>query len=216
MPRPPPSTRRRPRSRSTRVTWSPWATERWTRSAVTTRPTCARPATGRPPAASKARDRRCSKHHRPSAATRPPRSAAQALGRRSLRLRASGSTPRDLCPVADSLRRHDPDRPVHQQGDPHCLTLLVGLAQTIRRHRDGILAAIHRGISRRRTEALNNKLSLITRRGYGSTPPRPALARHAHRAGHAQPATRAVIPVSPRSMPRNPRLRGLWRRRFPA
>ena len=38
------------------------------------------------------------------------------------------------------------------------------LAQTIRKHRDGILHAIRLGINQGRTEALNNKVRLITRR----------------------------------------------------
>ena len=41
----------------------------------------------------------------------------------------------------------------------------VRLAKTIRRHRDGILHAIRLGINQGRTEALNNKVRLITRRG---------------------------------------------------
>jgi transposase len=40
-------------------------------------------------------------------------------------------------------------------------------AQTIARHRDGILHAIRLGINQGRTEALNNKVRLITRRAYG-------------------------------------------------
>ena len=52
----------------------------------------------------------------------------------------------------------------------------VRLAQTIRRHRDGILHAIHLGINQGRTEALNNKVRLITRRAYGFHSARAALA----------------------------------------
>ena len=43
----------------------------------------------------------------------------------------------------------------------------VRLAKTIRRHRDGILAAVRLGITNARAEALNNKVRLITRRAYG-------------------------------------------------
>ena len=43
----------------------------------------------------------------------------------------------------------------------------VRLGKTIRKHRDGILAAIRLGINQGRTEALNNKVRLITRRAYG-------------------------------------------------
>ena len=49
----------------------------------------------------------------------------------------------------------------------------VRLSKTIRRHRDGILAAVRLGITNARNEALNNKVRLITRRAYGfhSAPP---------------------------------------------
>ncbi|MFL5861191.1 MAG: transposase [Solirubrobacteraceae bacterium] len=56
------------------------------------------------------------------------------------------------------------------------LTPFVRLAQTIRRHRDGILHAIRLGINQGRTEALNNKVRLITRRAYGFHSAEAALA----------------------------------------
>ncbi len=52
----------------------------------------------------------------------------------------------------------------------------VTLAGTIRRHRDGILHAIRLGINQGRTEALNNKVRLITRRAYGFHSANAALA----------------------------------------
>jgi transposase len=52
----------------------------------------------------------------------------------------------------------------------------VRLGQTIRRHRDGILQAIRLGINQGRTEALNNKVRLITRRAYGFHSAQAALA----------------------------------------
>jgi transposase len=52
----------------------------------------------------------------------------------------------------------------------------VRLAKTIRRHRDGILHAIRLGINQGRTEALNNKVRLITRRAYGFHSADAALA----------------------------------------
>jgi len=52
----------------------------------------------------------------------------------------------------------------------------VRLGQTIRKHRDGILHAIRLGINQGRTEALNNKVRLITRRAYGFHSPQAALA----------------------------------------
>ncbi|MBA3305859.1 MAG: ISL3 family transposase [Thermoleophilaceae bacterium] len=50
------------------------------------------------------------------------------------------------------------------------------LARTIRRHRDGILAAIRLGITNARSEALNNKVRLVTRRAYGFHSANAALA----------------------------------------
>jgi len=52
----------------------------------------------------------------------------------------------------------------------------IRLGQTIRKHRDGILAAIRLGINQGRTEALNNKVRLITRRAYGFHSASAALA----------------------------------------
>jgi transposase len=52
----------------------------------------------------------------------------------------------------------------------------IRLAKTIRRHRDGILQAIRLGINQGRTEALNNKVRLITRRAYGFHSADAALA----------------------------------------
>ncbi|MBA3808586.1 MAG: ISL3 family transposase [Solirubrobacterales bacterium] len=50
------------------------------------------------------------------------------------------------------------------------------LAQTITKHREGILAAVRLGITNARTEALNNKVRLITRRAYGFHSATAALA----------------------------------------
>ncbi len=52
----------------------------------------------------------------------------------------------------------------------------VRFGKTLRRHRDGILAAIRLGINQGRTEALNNKVRLITRRAYGFHSAKAALA----------------------------------------
>lgn len=52
----------------------------------------------------------------------------------------------------------------------------VKLGKTIRKHRDGILDAIRLGINQGRTEALNNKVRLITRRAYGFHSAKAALA----------------------------------------
>jgi transposase len=56
------------------------------------------------------------------------------------------------------------------------LAPFVKLGKTIRKHRDGILAAIRLGINNGRTEALNNKVRLITRRAYGFHSAKAALA----------------------------------------
>jgi len=56
------------------------------------------------------------------------------------------------------------------------LAPVVKLGKTIRKHRDGILAAIGLGINQGRTEALNNKVRLITRRAYGFHCAKAALA----------------------------------------
>jgi transposase len=52
----------------------------------------------------------------------------------------------------------------------------IRLGKTIRKHRDGILAAIRLGINQGRTEALNNKVRLIIRRAYGFHSAQAALA----------------------------------------
>jgi len=52
----------------------------------------------------------------------------------------------------------------------------VRLAKTIRKHHDGILAAVRLGLTNARAEALNNKVRLITRRAYGFHSANAALA----------------------------------------
>jgi transposase len=52
----------------------------------------------------------------------------------------------------------------------------VRLGKTLRKHRDGILAAVRLGINQGRTEALNNKVRLITRRACGFHSANAALA----------------------------------------
>jgi transposase len=52
----------------------------------------------------------------------------------------------------------------------------VKAARTIRKHRDGITAAIDRGLSNGRHEGLNNKVRLIIRRAYGFHSAQAALA----------------------------------------
>ena len=52
----------------------------------------------------------------------------------------------------------------------------IRLAKTIRKHREGILAAVRTGITNARTEAKNNKVRLVTRRAYGFHSADSALA----------------------------------------
>ena len=56
------------------------------------------------------------------------------------------------------------------------LAPFVKVAKTIRKHRDGILAAIRLKINNARAEGLNNHVRLITRRAYGFHSPTAALA----------------------------------------
>jgi transposase len=78
-----------------------------------------------------------------------------------------GLTPADVEMLIDRLL----SRLSHSRLDP-----FVRLGKTIRKHRDGILAAIRLGINQGRTEALNNKVRLITRRAYGFHSAKAALA----------------------------------------
>ncbi len=52
----------------------------------------------------------------------------------------------------------------------------IRLGRTIRKHREGILAALRLKLSNARAEALNNKVKLIVRRGYGFHSANAALA----------------------------------------
>ena len=52
----------------------------------------------------------------------------------------------------------------------------VKAAGTIRKNKDGITAAINRGLSNGRHEGLNNKIRTMTRRAYGFHSPEAALA----------------------------------------
>jgi transposase len=52
----------------------------------------------------------------------------------------------------------------------------VRLARTLREHRQGILAAIHLGLSNGRLEGLNSKIRLISHRAFGFHSPDPLIA----------------------------------------
>ena len=52
----------------------------------------------------------------------------------------------------------------------------VKLARTVRKYRDGILAAIRLGLSNARLEGLNSKVRLISHRSYGFHGPEPLIS----------------------------------------
>ena len=52
----------------------------------------------------------------------------------------------------------------------------IRLARTIRRYRDGILAAVRLGLSNARLEGLNSKVRLISHRSYGFHGPEPLIS----------------------------------------
>jgi transposase len=60
----------------------------------------------------------------------------------------------------------------------------IKLAATIRRYRDGILAAIRLGLSNSRMEALNNKVRLLSHRSFASTAP-----------SHSSPSSTSAAPA---------------------
>jgi transposase len=52
----------------------------------------------------------------------------------------------------------------------------IKLARTLRRYRDGILAAIRLGLTNARLEGLHNKIRLLTHRSYGFHSPQALIA----------------------------------------
>jgi transposase len=54
--------------------------------------------------------------------------------------------------------------------------VFVGAPPTIRRHRDGILAAIRLGLTNGRLEGLNSRIRLISHRSFGFHSPDPLIA----------------------------------------
>jgi transposase len=56
------------------------------------------------------------------------------------------------------------------------LTPFVKAGRTIRKHRDGILAAIRLGLTNARLEGLNQRVRLIMRRAFGFHSAKAALA----------------------------------------
>jgi transposase len=73
----------------------------------------------------------------------------------------------------------------------------VTLAQTIRKHRSGILAAVRLGVNNARHEALNRRVRLIVNRAYGFHSAKAAIALIMLTIGpttHVLPHERAAIP----------------------
>jgi transposase len=56
------------------------------------------------------------------------------------------------------------------------LKRFVKLTRTIRKHRDGILAAVRLGVSDARLKGLNSKVRLISHRSYGFHGPEPLIS----------------------------------------
>jgi transposase len=80
---------------------------------------------------------------------------------------APGLTPEDVAVLIDRLL----SRAARSRLKP-----FIRFGRTLKKHRDGILAAIRLGITQGRTEALNSKVRLITRRAYGFHSAQGALA----------------------------------------
>jgi len=77
------------------------------------------------------------------------------------------------------------------------LKAFVTLARTIRKHRDGILAAVRLGVNNARHEALNRRVRMIVNRAYGFHSSRAALALIMLTVGpitHVLPHERAAAP----------------------
>jgi len=62
------------------------------------------------------------------------------------------------------------------QGHPLAPAPFVRVSKTIRKHREGILAAIELAVNNARAEGPNNHVRLITRRAYGFHSAHAALA----------------------------------------
>jgi transposase len=77
------------------------------------------------------------------------------------------------------------------------LKAFVTLAKTIRKHRDGILAAVRLGVNNARHEALNRRVRMIVNRAYGFHSSRAALALIMLTVGpvtHVLPHEQACLP----------------------
>ena len=123
---------RRRSSASTRITSCSSPTRRWTRSAAPTGTSCAAPATSRPPSASRTPAGRLLKK---------PEKLTDTQAVTLARLRAAGGEVWRAYELKEAARL---SRVARSRLEP-----FVRLGKTIRKHRDGILAAIRLGITHR-------------------------------------------------------------------
>jgi transposase len=109
---------------------------------------------------------------------------------RSSRCSAKCSRPTSRCSAPSSSRRNCGCSISSRTRHSHRRTLdawlawasrsrlepFIKLARTIRRHRQGILAAIRLGLSNARLEGLNSRIRLISHRSFGFHSPGPLIA----------------------------------------
>ena len=179
-PSPSASTRRRRSSASTRIHVVASPTRRSTRSAAPTGTSCAPSATRTPPSASRTRAGRCSRDPEnltdEQAATLARIKARRRRG--VARLHTQGSRSAAIFEPGLTRRgRHDPDRPAAQPPRPQPpASRSSGSAKRSANTATGSSPRSASGINQGRTEALNNKVRLITRRAYGFHTAKAALA----------------------------------------
>ncbi len=123
---------------------------------------------------------------RPLVAAQSPRTPDRHPARRPARSRARQPTPLRAFLLKEELRL------LYHLKDPTLcgkhldawlawasrskLKPFVKLARTLRARRDGILAAIHLGLSNGRMEGLNSKVRLLSHRSFGFHSPQPLIA----------------------------------------
>ncbi len=154
------------------------------------------------PAAARAPARAAAPTAATTPSTGPRRPAARSPGRAGAGIRAAtaarspSSSPRRAT-ARDNVRRRTPRRQPRS----------TRLGRTIRKHREGILAARRLKLTNARAEALNNKAKLIVRRAYGfHSRQRRTRARSPRlRADHTHTPTRTLVRMtSPTFMPGEP------------
>ena len=114
------------------------------------------------------RSRRSSSSRCSARSSRPTsRSTAPSCSRKSSGCSTTSTTPRSR-PRTSTRGRPGPRDPGSKP--------FVKLARTIRRHRDGILAAIRLGLNNGRLEGLNSRIRLISHRSFGFHSADPLIA----------------------------------------